>query len=97
MVLKDKGKVALRVSLVFSLLTTHKNDFNTQSLKATAHCTTHTNFCLPSKSGADPGSVCVAIVIAEAGCNDEEEEEEEGRRPCSCVFSLITSSYEGGG
>lgn len=98
MVLKNKGKVALRVSLVFSLLT-NTNDFNTQSLKTAAHCTTHTNFYLPSKSGADPRSVCVAIVIVEAGCNDEkeEEEEEEGRRPCSCVFSLITSSYEGGG
>ena len=53
-------------------------------------------------SGADPGSVCVAMVVVEIGrVKDEdeveEEEEEEGRRTCSCVFSLITSSYEGGG
>lgn len=44
----------------------------------------------------------MAIVIVEAECDDktaevEEEEEEEGRKLCSCVFSLITSSYDGGG
>lgn len=43
--------------------------------------------------GSDPGSVCVAMVMVEAGwVEEEEEDEEEGRRTCSCVFSLITSS-----
>lgn len=51
--------------------------------------------CSPCESEeSDPGSVCVEMVVVEAGraVAAEEEEEEEGRRTCSWVFSLITSS-----
>lgn len=49
-------------------------------------------------SGADPGSVCVAMVIEETGRDEDDDDDgegpqdEEGRRTCSWVFSLITSS-----
>lgn len=49
--------------------------------------------CSPCESDeSDPGSVCVEMVMVEAGRAVAAEEEEEGRRTCSCVFSLITSS-----
>lgn len=105
MVSKGEGRPASMVSLVVSLLTRRRTCFTHNhgkrlSTGARTHPHTHTNFFSPSDTGTDPESVWVAIVIVEAECEDvaqKEEEEEEGRRLCSCVFSLITSSYDGGG
>lgn len=96
------------VSLVVLLLTrrlTYLSDNHSQGHNSLKHTHTHPGFFLPSDTKADPESVWVEIVIVVAECDDKpedgvqegEEEEEEGRTLCSCVFSLITSSYDGGG
>lgn len=99
--LKGQGKVGLVGLNGLFTAGGNTNVFHSQLWQTSEHFKTRDNFSSPSETGADPESVCVAIVIVEGECEDEEEEgeeeEQEGRTPCSCVFCLITSSYDGGG
>lgn len=70
------------------LLSTSRNRFRFYYTKTKPIRATNQLSSLPRGLGAGPGSVCVAMVVLETGG----ELEAGGRRTCSCVFSLITSS-----